>query len=315
MTGGDAYATRIRPSSRFARSRQAARSALEAAGRVECGLSSDPSALDCLHLAPGRGFSSPGPLSTTTQGFLTWPAETFESLSPSHARSASIATTRRTRASATTPTASRCASTAAGAASTPATGRRASAGALPWPVTVNAQSSAASAAAAAAGLPRRRAPAPSSAALRADLSRRARPRLRRGRRVRRRARAWRRWRRGDARRRPPDDVRPRPRTSSQLERDRLSRGELRPPADDERQRGGGDGGGGPRAAVGRSPAGRQPRCRLPPRQLGRAAARAVARPPPGHPGDGRRARLRRDRRRLSWLRPTSCAKEIVEFIL
>src|SRR3954453_9953709 len=57
-----------------------------------------------------------------------WPAETCASLSPSPARSASGATTRRTRASATTPIASRCASTASGAARTRAIGRPASCG-------------------------------------------------------------------------------------------------------------------------------------------------------------------------------------------
>ena len=61
----------------------------------------------------------------------------------------------------------------------------------------------------------------------------------------------------------------------------------------------GDGGGvSARAGVRRAAARRQPRDRLPARQLGRAPARTVARPPPGHPGDRRRARLRRDRRRL-----------------
>ncbi len=46
---------------------------------------------------------------------------------------------------------------------------------------------------------------------------------------------------------------------------------------------------------------RQPRDRLPQSKLGRAAARPVAGPAPGQPGDGRRDRLRRHRRCLSGL--------------
>src|SRR6185312_5715055 len=57
-----------------------------------------------------------------------WPAETCASLSPSPARSASGATTRRTRASATILIASRCASTASGAGAIAAIGRPASRG-------------------------------------------------------------------------------------------------------------------------------------------------------------------------------------------
>ena len=170
----------------------------DGAGRVAAGVAPAPaSALDWLYLAPGRGFSSPKAAATNYAGISrSWPAETFESLSPSPARSASIATTRRTRASATTPTGSRCASTAAGVASTPAIGRPASAGALLWPVTANVQSSAATRPCC-GRRPRlsraRRAPreAEQRRAERARARRRpgrARPRLRRRRRVRRRAR-------------------------------------------------------------------------------------------------------------------------------
>src|SRR4051794_14595303 len=55
-----------------------------------------------------------------------WPAETFASLSPSRARTASDATIRRTNPSATTRIASRCGSTANGARTTQTTRRPAS---------------------------------------------------------------------------------------------------------------------------------------------------------------------------------------------
>src|ERR1700683_85239 len=75
------------------------------------------------------------------RGFSSWPAETSESLSPSRARSANAVTTRRARANATTQIVYPCASTAAGVASTPATGRPASAGALSWLADQNVQNS------------------------------------------------------------------------------------------------------------------------------------------------------------------------------
>ena len=120
-----------------------------AAARAAIGLAlahADVSALDCLHLAPGRGFSSPGPPSTTTQGFPHGPRRRSNRYHPRvRGVQASQLPDQQEQAQQPRP-GHACASTAAGVASTPAIGRRASAGAPLWPVTVNAQSSAAIAA-------------------------------------------------------------------------------------------------------------------------------------------------------------------------
>ena len=242
----------------------------------------------------------------------TWPAETFASLSPSHARSASIATTRRIRASATTPTGSGCASTVAGAVGTPAIGRLVSAGALLWPVIANAQSSAAPVGARRPGRARRPPAAPVGGSagvpsrsrgvgrVSAPTSRRAGARGRR-RRVRRRAHAG----AGGVGSGAPADGSPTPKRCPRPK----SRPRLRPRAISARTNSRS-----PRArrdlavvAAAASPLrigprallrGRQPRGRVSTRQLGRAAAGTVARSPPGVSGDRRRPGLRRDRRRL-----------------
>jgi hypothetical protein len=61
--------------------------------------------LDFTTPRAGRGFSFlAGVFIDDHAGIQSWLAETFESQSPSHARSASIATIRRTRASETHPT-------------------------------------------------------------------------------------------------------------------------------------------------------------------------------------------------------------------
>ena len=93
-----------------------------------------------LDLAPVRGFFSPGALESPTSELASWPVETSGSPSPSHARSASAGTTRRISPSGTTRTASRCASTAVGAAGTPGTARPAREH-LRWPETDSAPSS------------------------------------------------------------------------------------------------------------------------------------------------------------------------------
>ena len=308
------------------------------------------SALDCLDLAPGRGFSSPRAAEHNDAGITDHgPRRRTNRCHPRlRGVQASQLPDKQEQAQQPRPDHA-CASTAAGVASTPATGRPVSAGALPWLVTVNVQSSAAHAAAARLfdGLRGRRDAAHVPAPRRRDVDADSTSARRGARRVERAdlpgalehasgdvdefdAALIRgaggvpvtadELSEGDV---PlsetgadalEDEVEAetRPRLRTRCRRtaaaSRAGRRRRRTWRRSRRRRRG-------RAPVGRAAARRQPRDRLPARELGRAPARTVARPPTGHAGD--RASCSASSRSPASTSALAdyVAKEIVEFIL
>ncbi len=250
---------------------------------------SEASALDCLHLAPGRGFSSPEAAVHNHAGISDHGPRRRSNRYHPRLRGVQASQLPDEQEQAQQPRPDRrCASTAAGAASTPATGRPASAGALLWPVTANVQSSAATAARRAAAGGRveagRRPASPSARDVPGALDHAS----------------------GDvdefdaALVRGAGGVPAAPEAEPDTDADTRRRGSSCRPAHST----GGDAAGArwrrrggrrgrwrcPRAALRRSRCAAATARRLPARQLGRAPARTVARPPPGLPGDRRRAR-------------------------
>ena len=249
-------------------------------------------------------FSFPGPghhRQPTNEGGR-WPAETFVSQRRLPARSASDATTRQTSRGETRPTGSSCASTAAGAGSTPRTKRRVS---EPRPVAkTRAQRKAerrAREAARGARAPERRRRGGGAGATPRSRSRATSPRSRRSSRPAPSPRSSaRRSARPTSPSRSPSHPPPRAPTSAPPQRAAESRRERKRREREEAARQGGAPQGAREAARRAAGASPRPRNRLPCLLLGGVEASPVADPRDARTGLRHHDRLHRGRRRLSW---------------